>query len=57
MTVSGIGTYLIGLGLLTVVSGVIGCLGDRRWRGGYALALLGLALITIGVMVGFIVAE
>lgn len=51
MTASGLGAYFIGLGLLTVVSGVIGCLGARRWRGGYGLVLLGLALTAIGVTI------
>ena len=57
MTASGIGTYIIGLGLLTVVAGVIGCLGARRWRGGYGLVLLGLALTALGVTVRLIGAE
>ncbi|MDQ4099496.1 MAG: hypothetical protein M3121_03240 [Chloroflexota bacterium] len=56
MTANGMGTYIIGLGLLTVVAGGIGCLGDG-WRGGYALILLGLGLITVGFTVGFLVAE
>jgi hypothetical protein len=51
MTASGMGTYIISLGILSVVAGLLGCLGDG-WRGGYALGLLGLGLI----MVGFIVA-
>ena len=57
MTARAIGTYLIGVGLLTVVSDVIGGLGAQRWLGGYVLTLLGFALIAVGVTVGFIVAE
>jgi len=50
MTASGLGAYLIGTGMLTVVAGLLGCLGDG-WRGGYALGLLGLGLILMGFIV------
>jgi len=36
--------------MLTVVAGLLGCLGDG-WRGGYALGLLGLGLILMGFIV------